>query len=149
MLGASSFREIMELAARGYRHRVDLLVGDIYPDGKAPLPPQITAASFGKLASTQPEDLAHALIGLLAENIGMICAHLGRMHRVSTVVYGGSTLSDNPQLQETLSLMTRAFAGSAHFLHHSAFCGAIGAAALALPEPSPSLIARRGRGASR
>lgn len=127
LLGIGSFREVTELAARGNRQQVDLLVGDIYPDGGAPLAPEVTAANFGKLASTRREDLAQALMGLVGENIGLICGGLAQTHGLDTVVYGGSPLTDNPLLQQTLSLVTRAFGGTVHLPASAAFCGAVGA----------------------
>ncbi len=130
LLKAGSFQELTQLARRGDRRKVDLLVGDIYSDGRAPLPPQVTASNFGKLASTRDVDLADALMGLLGENIALICSALTRLHGLETVVFGGSTLSDNPTLEQTLELSTRALGHRAHFLSEAAFCGAVGAAAL-------------------
>ncbi len=49
LLGASSFRDIAELAAKGDRRKVDLLVGDIYRSGGISLPPDLNAASYGQL----------------------------------------------------------------------------------------------------
>lgn len=130
LVGTEDFEKLSQLARRGDRREVDLLVGDIYRDGGAPLPPQVTASSFGKLASTRPEDLSHALLGLLGENIGMICGALTRMHGLETVLFGGSTLRNNPVLEETLGLVVRAFGRRVHFLAEAPFCGAVGAAAL-------------------
>ena len=110
---------------------MDLLVGDVYPTGGAPLPPQATAANFGKLASTRREDLARALIGLVGENVGLLCGELSRTHGVECVVYAGSTLTDNPQLQQILGLVASLQGRVAHFLSDAPFCGAVGAAALA------------------
>jgi type II pantothenate kinase len=131
LLQVESFREVVELAACGDRRGVDLLVGDIYRGREAPLPVEINAASFGKLASTRAEDLAHALIGLVGENIALICSELSRTSGADAVVYGGSTLIDNPALREILALVTHAPGRMVHFLSDAAFCGAVGAAALA------------------
>lgn len=131
LLGTGSFEEISALAARGDRRKVDLLVGDIYPEGLLPLPAKINAASFGKLSSREPEDLAHALVCLLGENLGLLCGQLGRALGVELVVYCGSTLIQNPALNEVLLAVTRAFGGSARLLERGAYCGAVGAASLA------------------
>ncbi len=130
LLKVASFQELVQLAQGGDRREVDLLVGDIYSDGEAPLPPEVTASNFGKLASTRDADLAQALVGLLGENIGLICSALTRIHGVDTVVFGGSTLSDNPVLEQTLDRVMRALGHKLYFLREAAFCGAIGAAAL-------------------
>src|SRR5262245_8559971 len=74
LLGLDSFPEIAALADRGDRRGVDLLVGDVYRGADAPLLRELTAASFGKLRSVQPEDLAHALMGLVGESVELLCA---------------------------------------------------------------------------
>lgn len=129
LLEVRSFEEIAELAARGDRRRVDLLVGDIYAKGGIELPPDLNAASFGKLESRAPEDLAHALMGLIGENLGIICTALAREAEIETIVYCGSTLEENRALEQVLSFATLAFGGRAVYLPRGAFCGAVGAAA--------------------
>ncbi len=69
-------------------------------------------------------------MGLLGENIALICSALTRLHGVESVVFGGSTLSNNPTLDQTLELGMRALGLRVHFLGEAAFCGAVGAAAL-------------------
>jgi type II pantothenate kinase len=131
VMDVPSFEQLVALAARGDRRGVDLLVGDIYDDESIPLPPDLTAASFGKLTSTRPEDLAHALVGLVGENIGLICGGLARATEAEAIVYGGSTLTGNPALGQILTVMAQAFGRACHILGDGAFCGAVGAAALA------------------
>ena len=131
LLKIDSFPRITELARKGDRRRVDLLVGDIYRDGQIPLPRELTAANFGKIESTLPEDLACALMGLLGENVALICIGLARQVQTRSVLYCGSTVSNNPPLQEILSTVSQAAGLVAHFPPDGAFCGAVGAAALA------------------
>jgi type II pantothenate kinase len=131
LVAARSFGEIAELAARGDRRRVDLLVGDVYPTGGIELAADLNAASFGKLASTSREDLAHALMGLIGENVGIIATALSRAAAVDTIVYCGSTLDENRALEEAVTLATRLFGGDPLYLPGGAYCGAVGAAALA------------------
>jgi type II pantothenate kinase len=131
LLGVETFDEICALAARGDRRRVDLLVGDIYPSGEIPLPPDLNASSFAKLDSRDPADLAHALMGMLGENIALICGTLARSHAAQAVVYCGSTLLQNTELREILRWVTAAYGAQPHFLDAGAYCGAFGAAALA------------------
>ncbi len=128
LLGRSTFREITALARSGDRGRVDLLVGDIYRDQPSPLPPGLNAASFAKLESTRPEDLAHALVCMIGENIGLLCSEFGRAQQLDCVVYGGSTLLENEVLQEVLLQRARGAGQRAVFLEQGAFCGALGAA---------------------
>jgi type II pantothenate kinase len=127
LLGAGTFGEIAELAARGRRSAVDLVVSDIYR-GECPLPGDLTASNFAKLGSTELPDLAHALVGLVGENVALVSAGLARLAGADVVLYGGSTLSDNPALRGVLE-RTTAFAGlTARFLTRGAYCGAVGAA---------------------
>jgi type II pantothenate kinase len=130
LLGVESFDELCALAARGDRRRVDLLVGDIYPGGEIALPPDLNASSFAKLDSRDPADLAHALVGMLAENIGLICGNLARSTGANAVVYCGSTLLHNREMQEILRWVTAMHGATAHFPEHGAFCGALGAVAM-------------------
>lgn len=131
LVAAESFAAIADLASTGDRRKVDLLVGDIYRLGGIALPADLNAASFGKLDSTRPEDLAHALMGLIGENVALIATALSRAAQTSTVVYCGSTLEANPALEQILARTTEAFGNQAVFLPGGAYCGAVGAAWLA------------------
>jgi len=131
LLDMGSFRQIADLAQDGDRRRVDLLVGDIYRGVETPLPRDLTASSFGKIESREPADLAHALMGLLGENLALICGELARSRDIADIVFCGSTLSDNPVLVQNLDLVSRTYGREPHFLRDGAFCGAVGATALA------------------
>ncbi len=131
LLEAGSFSEITALASRGDRRQVDLLVGDIYRRGGIPLPADMNASSFGKLASRRREDLASALTGMIGENVAIICGALARAADVKAIVYCGSTLDENPALEQVLSMATRLYGGQPIYVPEGAFCGAFGAAALA------------------
>jgi type II pantothenate kinase len=131
LLGVDSFESIAELARSGDRRRVDLLVGDIYRGDETPLPRDLNAASFGKIDSREPADLASALMGLLGENIALICGELARAREVGVIVYCGSTLNANPVLSQTLDLVSSIMERRALFPASGAFAGAIGAASLA------------------
>ena len=134
LLGTRRFSEIAQLAARGDRRRVDLLVGDIYPAQGAPLPADLNAASFAKLGSREPADLGHALMAMIGENVGLICSSLATLHGADTILYCGSTVRDeNPTLREVLRGIGAAFGHSARFLQQGAFGAALGAALM--PDP--------------
>ncbi len=128
LLDVESFDALVALAARGDRRSVDLLVGDIYQGEETPLPRDINAASFAKLDSRRPEDLAHALMGLVGENVALICGQLVQAHDAGSVVYCGSTLSGNGPLEAILSEVTGFFGPRPRFLEGGAYCGALGAA---------------------
>lgn len=133
-----TFSRIAELAASGRRRNVDLLVSDIYRAGEIPIAGDLTAASFGKLVRASaggdpPEaaDLAHALMGLVGENIALICGGLAAATQVSRIVFGGSTLRANPALIEVLREITQAMGREPIFLAHGEHAGALGALLLA------------------
>jgi len=130
LLDSRDFAEIVRLAEQGDRGGVDLLVEDLYPEGAPGLPGGLNAASFGKLARGlpgRPADRAHALLGLLGENIGMLCAALAAQHRVDHVVFGGGTLRDNPRLCDLLRAMCLAGGHQPLLLQDGEFVGAVGA----------------------
>jgi type II pantothenate kinase len=137
LLGSSDFSEIAGLAARGSRREVDLLVSDIYRAGEFPLAADLTASSFAKLARedrTDPprrEDLAAALMGLVGENVALICGGLAAAAQVPRVFYAGSTLRENPALCGVLALVTSALGRTPVFPEHGEFAGAVGALCLA------------------
>jgi len=132
------FEALCELAARGARGRVDLLVSDIYRAGEIPLAGDLTASSFGKLArrsagdpAPRPEDLAQAVMGLVAENVALICSGLAAATQVRKIVFGGSTLRSNGALASVLVDITRLLGRDPLLLQGGEFAGSLGALLLA------------------
>jgi type II pantothenate kinase len=135
LFGERDFDAIAALAQRGDRRRVDLLVRDIYPGGDFTLPGDINAASFAKLARpgsghTDPADLAHGIMGVVGENIALICAGLAARADVALIAFGGSTLRSNPALTAILGGACAALGRTPHFLADGQYAGAVGALAL-------------------
>jgi type II pantothenate kinase len=135
LLGTSEFEEILEYARRGDRWKVDLRVSDVYTTGDDALTSKINAASFAKLVqapdSFDPSDLAGALIGLVGENVGLICAALARAEGVDRIVYGGTTLRNNAAIVQILHATAAVNGCEAIFLEDGEFTGAVGALELA------------------
>jgi type II pantothenate kinase len=138
LLGTGEFQEIVALAARGSRRSVDLLVSDIYPAGGIALAGDLTASNFGKYArqlrdghTIDRADVAHAIMGLIAENVALICSGVAAAAQVTRVVFGGSTLRENPPLAVLLGYFLRAFGRDPIFLPHGEFAGALGALRIA------------------
>ena len=133
LIGTASFDELVALARAGDRRHVDLLVSDVYASGESPLPGSLNASSFAKLArpgagsAPEPRDLAHAIMGLVGENVALICSGLAAAARVSRIVFGGTTLRGNPSLAEILGFLTAAEGIDAIFLPNGEFAGALGA----------------------
>jgi len=128
LCGAETFDEIVALAVHGDRGCVDLFVRDIYPDGSTVLRPDVTASSFGKLASRAPADLARALMWLVGENIGIACAGVAQARAIDTLLFGGTPLTADTPLRESLRIAVAASGQKSLFLIDGAYCGAIGAA---------------------
>lgn len=134
LTGTRDFGALTELAARGARGRIDLLVSDIYRAGEIPLAGDLTASSFGRVARLEaaapppdPADLAHAVMGLVGENVSLVCAGLAAATQVRRVVFGGSTLRGNTALEAVIREITLALGREPTFLPDGEFAGALGA----------------------
>ena len=123
----AGYDELVELAARGSRRDVDLLLGDVYPDIAIP---DFTAAHFGKLRSRRPEDVAHAIVGMVAETVALFAANQAMARGLACVVYAGSALVRNPALADVLTAMTGYFGLRVVVPAEGAHCGAIGCLAM-------------------
>ncbi len=167
LTGCASYPELCELASRGRRGNVDLLVSDIYRAGEIPLPGETTAACFGNLArritgedpsgrrsdgdgdrntslstaglrsEAGRDDLAHAVMGLIAENVALICGGLATSANISRIVYGGATLLDNPALCDILLGVSLSLGHRPTLLADGGFAGAVGALELAVRDAAP------------
>jgi type II pantothenate kinase len=127
LLRTDHFAEVVALARRGDRRHVDLLVGEVYVDDSAPaIIRDLTASNFAKLASTRPEDLAHAIVGLVGETVALLAGALARAEDAQAVVYCGTTLTDNEPLAAVVRSITTHFGQPAILLPHGGFAGALG-----------------------
>jgi len=118
-------------AAAGDSRRVDLLVSDLYRKGEIPIDVDLTAASFGRILSRSPEDLAAAVARLVGENVALLAGAWAAAHGAEDVVYAGSTLRGNELLKRILAETTALSGRRALFLPMGEFAGAAGALALA------------------
>jgi type II pantothenate kinase len=132
---AAHWERFCALAEAGDRAHVDLLVSDIYGAGEIPLIGDATASAFGRIAQTgrraSPEDLAAAVMHLVAENVALICHGLSAATQTQRVVFGGSTLRHNPALGGVLATITSQLGREATLLPNGEFAGAIGSLELA------------------
>eukprot|EP00240_Pyramimonas_obovata_P001121 CAMPEP_0118935644 /NCGR_PEP_ID=MMETSP1169-20130426/15756_1 /TAXON_ID=36882 /ORGANISM="Pyramimonas obovata, Strain CCMP722" /LENGTH=490 /DNA_ID=CAMNT_0006878703 /DNA_START=78 /DNA_END=1551 /DNA_ORIENTATION=- len=142
LTSANSFEEALRLAERGNAQRVDTLVGDIYgPDGAVDLnmPASVTAANFGKLATKMVDgnftnkytvtfteaDLARATLQMVTQ----ASVVLVRAFMLERVVFVGGFLENNPLARQVIAGTMRSLGGTAWFLQHSDFLGALGSLA--------------------
>jgi len=128
LLGVERFDELIALAARGDRSRVDLMVSDVYRAAPAVVSRKLTASNFAKLDSTSPEDVAHALMGLVGETVVLVSVGLARHAGTETVVFCGTTLAANAPLRTIIEEIGTFFGLRPLFLSSGAYCGAVGGA---------------------
>src|SRR5262249_19419388 len=103
------------------------VLADVYPGTAASAVGELTAASFAKLASVAPADVAHALLGLVGENVALIATAHAR-NRCDAIVYCGSPLTDGGVLQQIIAQFAALAGIEAVFPARGAWCGAVGAA---------------------
>lgn len=131
LLQQDSFADTCALAAQGSRDSVDLLVRDIYPDPDRPLKGDLTASSFGRLArqdtAPPPQDVAAAIMRLVGENVALIAGGHAQRQGLTRLVFGGSTLRNNPALAAVLQEVCGLLSLEACILEHGEFAGALGA----------------------
>jgi type II pantothenate kinase len=129
LLKTKKAEEIFSLAEKGDKAKVDLTVGDIVGQGIGLLPPEATAANFGKINSTKKEDLAQGLIGMAAETIGLVsCLAAGQTGEKKIVFVG--RVSTNKLVQKYLSQVCDLFKLSPVFPLRAEYATALGAAIL-------------------
>jgi len=150
-----SFDEIVALAAQGDPSKVDKLVGDIYgEDGCANLglPPTMTAANFGKLASeTQHSDtpdsqqlnidpglskrnssasladIAAATLQMISQASAVLVRTIAQQAKCLTRVFVvGGFMDSNPIARRVFAKNVAALKGRAIFLKHSGYLGSLG-----------------------
>ena len=130
LLGQIDYDALTTLAGQGDRRRIDLLVRDLYQSGEISLQGNLTASNLGRISSRDSRDIAHAITGLVGENVALLAAALSRQEAAPgplDVVYAGSTLVRNVALKDILAFATSVGGARARFLPHGEFVGAIGA----------------------
>lgn len=136
LLGTSDFGRVMDMAGKGDRRRVDLMVSDLYPNaGISPVLSALTAANFGSktLDLAGKDDTASAILQLVIETIAVIAIQVAKTHNLDTVVVAGSPTRHplvRSRFQELGALLSHDFFT---FLEHGPYCGALGAVVLGNP----------------
>eukprot|EP00696_Hemimastix_kukwesjijk_P011488 gnl/Hemi2/24420_TR8210_c0_g1_i1.p1 gnl/Hemi2/24420_TR8210_c0_g1~~gnl/Hemi2/24420_TR8210_c0_g1_i1.p1 ORF type:complete len:374 (-),score=134.79 gnl/Hemi2/24420_TR8210_c0_g1_i1:117-1238(-) len=135
------FKSALDMASRGDNRQADMLVGDIYGDhdySSIGLSKDIIASCFGKLVMMSPEavrnirqeDIALALLKMIAFNIGQIAYLNAVRYNVKRVFFAGNFIQNNTTTMRSLSFATDYYsqgAIQALFLRHEGFFGALGA----------------------
>jgi len=109
MLGKNDIEAILALAESGKLENVDLLVRDIVGREIPSLPPDLTAANFGRIKSTASQsDIALGIINMVFQTAGMLAVFLARNDTIRDVVLTG-TLTTFPQAHSVLSTFINQF----------------------------------------
>ena len=130
LLGQVDHDALTALAGQGDRRRIDLLVRDLYQSGEISLQGNLTASNLGRVSSRDSRDIAHAITGLIGENVALLAAALSKQEAAPgplDVVYAGATLIRNVALKDILAFATSVGGARARFLPHGEFVGALGA----------------------
>ena len=130
LLGQVDHDALTALAGQGDRRRIDLLVRDLYQSGEIPLQGNLTASNLGRVSSRDSRDIAHAITGLVGENVALLAAALSKQEATPgplDVVFAGSTLIRNVALKDILAFATSVGGARARFLPYGEFVGAVGA----------------------
>ena len=126
LLGQIDHDALTALAGQGDRRRIDLLVRDLYQSGEISLQGNLTASNLGRVSSRDSRDIAHAITGLVGENVALLAAALSKQEAAPgplDVVYAGSTLLRNVALKDILAFATSVGGARARFLPHGEFVG--------------------------
>jgi len=132
MTGITDFDEILAKAASGERHKIDLLVKDIYQGMDTPIDANLTASNFGKVGITdvmsyREEDKLATIQGLVGEVITTLSTQLAQERKIEQIVYIGTTLTNNAHLKEVIRYYTVLKKHQPIFLQNCGFSGAVGA----------------------
>jgi type II pantothenate kinase len=126
---ADQFQQLVDLAAKGEKENVDMLVKDIYESDAPPIDGHLTAANFAKglRVKHSEADRMAALTNMIAETLVLLTLQAAVIHQVKDVVFIGSTLVGNTTLKNTLNVFMDQLGLSAIFLKNGEYCGAVGA----------------------
>lgn len=132
LTGLTDFEEIVRLARKGSRERIDLKVKHIYEGKEPPISGDLTASNFGQnlfaiSGQLSKEELLATVIGLVGETVSTISVQAARQCRSSTIIYIGSSFIDNSLLKEVVESYTILRGSDPLFLENGEFSGAVGA----------------------
>ncbi len=119
LLGTRDAHAIAELAAAGDASAVDTTLADVLGAGIGSLPPDATAVSLGRLAESdldvRLEDLAAAVVTMIAQTIGLVAVNAVRAQALPAVVMVGRLATFEP-VRSMVGAVFRVY-GSSELLH--------------------------------
>jgi len=134
MLGVVTIERLEAMAKKGDLRRVDLTVRDIAGGPLGDLPPNTTAANFGKVgADATPEDKALAIMNMIVESIGVLSIASARACGQENIVLTGK-LTRVFRFMQTAKRLDFPFGRRFLIPEHADFATAIGVARTAQKE---------------
>ncbi len=136
LLGTTDPVAIGALAEEGDRNAVDLSLADVITGPIGALPADATAVNFGRVGrrgftgEPRREDVAAALVNLVAQTIGLIAVNAAKAHGCSRVVLVGHML-DLAYVRRILGLVGGYYDTQFELPDHPGTATALGALALA------------------
>ncbi|HRW46890.1 MAG: hypothetical protein KDD75_13870 [Caldilineaceae bacterium] len=136
ILGTMDPLEIEALAAQGDRNGADLSLADVITGPIGSLPADATAVNFGRLGrrsfhgEVSREDLAAALVNLIAQTIALITINAARAQGCEQVVLTGHMV-DMSTFREVVGLVGQYYAAELKVVDRPGYATAIGALLLA------------------
>ncbi len=128
LAGVQDFSEITELASKGSKEKVDILVKDLYKENIG-VNGSLTASNFGfgNSKDASKEDTIASLFQMAAETIVLLTQQASTLHHIDEIIYAGGAVSVNSPLKHIISSFDYLFPKGQLFLQEGQFCGAAGA----------------------
>ena len=140
LLGTVDPVEIGRLAEKGDRNGADLSLADVITGPIGALPPDATAVNFGRLGRTgysgtpSRNDLAAALINLVAQTIALVAANAARANGCDRIVVVGHML-DLSYFRRIIALVGEYYQTRFELPEHAGTATALGALEIATDSP--------------
>ena len=154
LLGIDDFETLLKLSEKGDNSKIDMMVKDLYGDSanKYGLEANLISCSFGKVAASvavrrsksfenpsevtidQPdkfedEDMAKALVMMIAGNVAHLAALCARIHKIKRVMFTGNYIKNSPinmtEITEALKIWSNGDM-ECLFLKYDGYLGCIG-----------------------
>jgi type II pantothenate kinase len=125
----NDYIKLAELAKKGDRTCVDLMVSDIYSGSDSPLSKDLTASNFGKADKESPksDSLTASLVNMIAETLSLLVIQAANSFKVEDVVFLGGAFDGNPVLKEITARYHQRAGITPYFPASGRWAGAIGA----------------------
>lgn len=128
MLGETNVKKISALGERGDLKKIDLMMEDVYNMSFSFMPPDASAANFGKLSSDASDaDNALGLLSMIYQVLGTMAAFAGFGRKCNTIVVTGA-LAETPQAKHILPLVGGLYDINFVFCENAIYATAYGAA---------------------